>query len=130
MIYTMQSHEAIVRWDELRPLLERLPTTLSTPLSHIQDMVAKREAQVWCIGNPVECLLITKIEDSFDERYGLMWVASGDSRILEFLKPAAENWFREMGCKDSYLIGRRGWKKRLPDYTEEAVMMRKKLWEA
>lgn len=125
--YTLQSHEAIARWAELLPLLKRLPTTVSTPLSHIRDMVAKSEAQVWCLGDPVECLLITKIENSLDQRYGLMWVASGDIRVKEVLKPIVENWFREMGCKDSCLIGRRGWKKQLPDYSEEAIFMRKPL---
>jgi hypothetical protein len=125
--YTLQSSEAIARWDELSPLLDQLPTTISTPLSHIRDMVSKCEAQVWVIGDPIECLLITKVENSFDERYGLMWVASGDIRVRDVLKPAAENWFREMGCEDSCVIGRLGWKKRLPDYTAEAVMMRKRL---
>lgn len=125
--YTLQSHEAVARWDELKPLLERLPTSVITPLSHIRDMVEKREAQVWCLGDPVECVLITKIENSLDGRYGLMWIGSGDLRVMEVLKPIAENWFREMGCVHSCFIGRRGWKKMLHDYTEEAVHMVKVL---
>ncbi len=127
MIYTLQSHEAIDRWDEIEALLSRLPQDITTPPSHIRDMIRRREAQVWCLGVPIECVLITKVENSFETRYGLMWVAAGDMRILEQLSPVAENWFREMGCTHSCLIGRRGWKKVLKDYTEQTIQMVKKL---
>jgi hypothetical protein len=127
VIYTLQSHEAIARWDELVPLLETLPEDLTTPHSHIKDMVEKKEAQVWCLGTPIECLLITKVENSFEKRYGVMLIAAGDMRVMEQISPVAENWFREMGCTHACFVGRRGWKKVLKDYTEQTIQMVKKL---
>jgi hypothetical protein len=126
-VYTLQSSEAIARWDELAPLLARLPQTATTPLSHVRDMVEKAEAQVWCIGTPVECVLITKIENSMEQRYGLAWVAAGDMRLFTELKPIVESWFREAGCQEAAFIGRRGWKKYFTEYTEQSVHMVKKL---
>lgn len=125
--YTLQSHEAIARWDELTPLLARLPDNVVTPISHIRDMVARREAQVWCLGTPIECVLLTKVENSFDTRYGLMWIAAGDMRVMDVLRPVAEEWFRAMGCTHACFIGRRGWKKVLDDYTEQTIQMVKTL---
>jgi hypothetical protein len=125
--YTLQSCDAIARWGELAPLLARMPESVTTPVSHIRDMVERAEAQVWCIGAPIEVVLVTKVENSFDERYGLMWVAAGDMRVMTVLRPIAENWFREMGCAHACFIGRRGWKKLLNDYTEQTIQMVKKL---
>lgn len=125
--YTLQSAEAIARWDEVAPLLAKLPNDLTTPVSHIKSMVASAEAQLWCLGTPLECVLVTKIENSFDTRYGLMWAAAGDIRVRDVLAPIAENWFREIGCTHACLIGRRGWKKMLPDYTEQNIQMVKTL---
>ena len=126
MTYTLQSHEAIERWNEIAPLLERIATT-DTPLSHVKEMVANREAQVWCVGTPLECVLVTKVENSRDYRYGLMWMAAGDMRLVSDVKEIVENWFRSMGCKYIQIIGRRGWKKTLPDYNEQSVNLVKTL---
>jgi hypothetical protein len=126
-VYTLQSSEAIARWDEFAPLLARLPEDVTTPISHVRDMVEQAQAQVWCIGEPAECLLITKVENSFDERYGLMWIAAGDMRLMTDMKPIVENWFRDVGCRKACLIGRRGWKKALPDYREQTIQMVKDL---
>ncbi len=128
--YTLQSADAIARWDELAPLLAQLPESVTTPLSHIRDMVAKCEAQVWCLGTPIECVLVTKIENSLDGRYGQMWVAAGDLRVMTDIRPVVENWFRDMGCTHSCMTGRRGWAKRLPDYEEISINMVKNLWAA
>lgn len=125
--YTLQSDETLARWDEIAPLLALLPEDLTTPISHVRDMIARREAQVWCIGTPIECVLVTKIENSFDTRYGLMWIACGDRRVRDVLAPIVENWFRESGCTHVCLVGRRGWKKLLPDYEEKSIQMVKTL---
>lgn len=125
-VYTLQSGDAVARWDELTALLGRIETT-DTPLSHVRDMVANREAQVWCVGEPPACALVTKIENSKEYRYGLMWLAAGDMRLVEEVKPIVENWFRSMGCKYVQIIGRRGWKKVLPDYREQSINLVKTL---
>lgn len=124
--YTLQSDEAIARWDEVEPLLARVEL-MEMPLSDVRDMVANRQAQVWCIGSPIECVLLTKIENTKEHRYGLMWLGAGDLRLISSVQGIVENWFRSMNCKYVQLIGRRGWKKYLPDYDEQSVILVKQL---
>ena len=100
---------------------------MDTPLSHVREMVASCEAQVWCIGDPPECVLLTKIENSKESRYGLLWMGAGDLRLVEMYRNAVEPWFKAMGCAHSQVIGRRGWKKHLPDYEEQSVILVKAL---
>jgi hypothetical protein len=127
--YTLQSHEALARWEEIESLLKDIEL-VDTPLSHVRDMVASREAQVWCIGDPIECVLVTKVENTKDYRYGLLWLCSGDLRMIDSVHGIVENWFRSLDCKYVQITGRRGWKKLLPDYTEQSINLVKNLWEA
>lgn len=124
--YTLQSDEALARWDEIAGLLKRIEL-MDTPLSTIREMVENREAQVWCIGQPIECVLLTKIENTKEHRYGLLWLGSGDLRLVESVNSIVENWFRAMNCKYVQVIGRRGWKKYLPDYEETSINLVKQL---
>lgn len=124
--YTLQSDEALARWDEIAALLARIEL-MDTPLSHIREMIATREAQAWCIGEPIECVLLTKIENTKECRYGLLWLGAGDLRLITSVHGIVENWFRSMGCKYVQVTGRRGWKKSLPDYDEIAVILVKTL---
>lgn len=125
-VYTLQAAEALARWDELSPILSRVEG-MDTPLSHMREMVASREAQVWCIGDPIECVLLTKIENTKEYRYGLLWIAAGDLRLVEVANKIVEPWFKSLECKYVQIIGRRGWKKILPEYTERSVNLVKQL---
>lgn len=124
--YTLQSHEAVERWDEIAPLLAQIDL-VEMPISEIREKVETCEAQVWCIGTPIECVLLTRVENTLGHRYGLLWMASGDLRLLEVARLIVEPWFKSLGCKYVQIIGRRGWKKHLPDYTERAINLVKVL---
>jgi len=124
--YTLQSDEAIKRWDEIEPLLARIDT--NTSMEFIRAAVANKDAQVWAIGTPLECVILTRIEDTDGKRYGLLWLGAGDLRIVDAISGIIENWFRSMDCQYVQIVGRRGWKKHFPDYEERSVNMVKNLW--
>ncbi len=124
--FTLQSHEAVARWDELAPLL-KLIELMELPLSAIKAMVASCEAQVWCIGDPIECVLLTKIENTTECRYGLCWMGAGDLRLVDMGYRFVGPWFKSMGCEYVQIIGRRGLKKFLPDFKEQSVNLVKQL---
>lgn len=125
-VYTLQSTDALARWDEIAQLLKRVER-MDTPISEVREMVSRCEAQIWCVGDPIECVLVTKIQNTLDCRYGLMWLGAGDLRMIPALHTIVQNWFREMECKYVQIIGRRGWKKFLPDYEEQDIILVKKL---
>lgn len=123
--YTLQSHEAIERWDEIEPLLQRIETP-DTPLQNVREMVRTCEAQVWCVGEPVTSVCVTKLHVTQEHKYGLLWMGAGNDSMTAYVG-CIEAWMREKGCKYVELIGRRGWKKLLPDYHEHAVILVKEL---
>lgn len=125
MTFTLKSHEAIERWHEIEPLLNRIEST-DTPLSSIKADIEQRNAQVWCIGDPIECVWVSRIEQNQDHRFGVVWLGAGDLRMIDGLA-ITERWFKAIGCKYSQIVGRRGWKKLLPEYQEKAVTLVKTL---
>lgn len=125
-VYTLQSVDALARWDEIEPKLNRIDV-VGTPLANVREKVASCEAQVWCIGAPIECVLVTKIENTPEKPYGLLWLAAGDLRLIEVANKIVEPWFKSMGCEFVHLVGRRGWKKFLPEYTEMTINLVKQL---
>ena len=124
--YTLQSHEALERWGEIEPLLMRIESA-DAPMSLVKEHIRTRAAQVWCIGTPIECVWLTKIEHTPSGTYGALWLGAGDLRIAEAIRTHSEPWFRRMGCKAVQIVGRRGWKKVFEDYEEKAVILVKTL---
>jgi hypothetical protein len=62
-------------------------------------------------------------------KFGLVWIAAGSGLGdgLPLFLSETEPWFKSMGCRYVKIVGRKGWKKRLPGYIEHAVELRKQL---
>lgn len=125
-VFTLQSHEAIARWDEIASLLFRVEA-VDMPLADVRAKVASCDAQVWCVGDPIDAVLLTQIQNTAENRFGLLWMAAGDMRLVTVAREIVEPWFKSMGCAYVRIVGRRGWKRVLPDYTEESINLVKKL---
>lgn len=125
-VYTLQSHEAIARWDEIAALLSRIEA-VDMPLADVKAKVASADAQVWCVSDPIEAVLLTQVQNTAESRFGLLWMAAGDRRLVAVANQFVEPWFKSMGCSYVRIIGRRGWKRVLPDYTEQSINLVKKL---
>lgn len=87
-------------------------------------------AQAWGMreGERVLGFWITRIENTWTKKYGLVWICAGDG--LEIGMPAyretIEPWFWSQGCEWIDIQGRKGWKRVLPDYEDIAVVLRKR----
>lgn len=81
---------------------------------------------MWCIGEPIECVWVSRIEENRDHRFGVLWLGAGDLRIVDGVA-VTERWFKEIGCKYSQIVGRRGWVKMFPEYREKVVTLVKTL---
>lgn len=80
-------------------------------LADVREMVSAGEAQAW---PGARACLITTIEDDPRERRLLFWLAGGDlAELVNRLRPAAESWGREQGCRRALIIGRPGWERAL-----------------
>lgn len=97
-------------------------------MADVRNELEECRAQAWGMRDADHVLgfWITRIENAFTTRYGVVWITAGAG--LEVGLPAysvIEQWFWDQGCKYIEIHGRRGWKRVLPDYEEIAVVLRK-----
>lgn len=127
-VFTLQSHEIDEHWFWIEPLLKRIENPDWT-LAHVKADLRSAKAQVWALsdGAPVG-VVITRIENYHDVRFGLLWIAAGNglehARLM--LEPI-ERWFKEKGCTRCEIAGRKGWERVLRDYEVSSVTLRKEL---
>lgn len=83
----------------------------SHELADVQEMVAQDQAQFW----PGDrAAMVTLVEDEPRERRLLIWLAGGElEELVNLLRPAAERWAQEQGCRRVLVIGRPGWERAL-----------------
>lgn len=80
-------------------------------LSDVRAMVEGGEARAW-FGE--RAALVALIEDEPCERRLLIWLAGGEfAELVMRLRPEAEAWGREHGCRRVLIIGRAGWERAL-----------------
>lgn len=74
-------------------------------------MLTRGEAKLWA-GNGAA--MVTLVEDEPLERRMLIWLAGGDlDELVTRLRPAAERWARDQGCRRVLVVGRPGWERAL-----------------
>jgi hypothetical protein len=129
-VFTLQSYEIDDHWFWIERLLKRVENPDWT-LNQVRTELRAAKAQAWVMGDgrstPVG-VVITRIENFHETRWGLVWIAAGDG--LEHVPPMLveiEKWFRAMGCGRSEIAGRKGWQRVLPDYEFKAVVLSKEL---
>jgi len=83
----------------------------SHTLDDVAAMLRNGDAQLW---TGEASAMVTIVEDEPRERRLLIWLAGGDlSELTDRLRPAAECWAREQGCRRVLVIGRPGWERAL-----------------
>lgn len=124
----MRREEVPAAQSELTRHLERV-----TPRAwDIEDVIQELEegrALAWGLrrGPEVMGFWITRIENTWTRKYGLVWIVAGTGldEGLPFYRDVIEPWFWSQGCEWIEVNGRKGWKRVLPDYDEQAVVLRK-----
>jgi hypothetical protein len=129
-VFTLQSDEIESAWGWIERFLSKVPSYDWTVPDVKRDLLSAK-AQLWgLIGEKplVQGIVVTRIEDYYEKRYGVIWIASG-SGIEEGmpLLDHIEKWFIYRGCGFSQVVGRKGWGKVLPGYEERARVYTKEL---
>jgi hypothetical protein len=127
-IFTIRADELGEFWPTIIKFLGMIDADWTT--DQVYEAIKDKKAQVWGMvdGGVVTVIWITRIEKARD-LYGLVWIAAGQGleKGLPLFLSETERWFKEMGCKEVRLLGRRGWKRVLPGYEESRIELRKKL---
>lgn len=74
-------------------------------------MIESGEAQLWA---GQASAMVTLIEEEPRERRLLIWLAGGAlEELVRRLRPDAERWAKQRGCRRVLVIGRPGWERAL-----------------
>lgn len=94
-------------------------------LDYVREQVGTGQAQLFPAQNSA---VITRIEHNpSGKSFVLCWLAGGvNSEILE-LEKQISTWALSRGCTQVKIIGRRGFVKSLPGYSESATIVVKEL---
>ena len=121
------SREVDSFWPLIEPLLEKVKDRDWVP-EDVRHQIRSQKAQLWVVGK-FDGVLVTKLEVTGSVKRCVLWIASGEGLKIgkELLYEVIEPWARQHGCSYVQLIGRKGWKRALPDYRECAIMYEKTL---
>jgi hypothetical protein len=82
-------------------------------------------AAIWRVGDVWAVIEICPLKDGLGLHF--VGLACPPGQFTTEVIEEAEAWGKSKGCKRSYFTGRRGWAKKLPDYTEQAIVCAKEL---
>lgn len=123
---TYKSDQVHTIWEQVRPLVARVCKRFPDyQPQDILEMLRNREAQLWVVVNGgIEGMFITKIENTPQRRFCLIFVCAGEgiSGWIDYIK-TVEEWAKQMNCDSLRIVGRKGWKKLLPDFNELHVTL-------
>jgi hypothetical protein len=129
-VFTLQSYEIDEHWFWIKRFLKRVENPDWTP-AQVKTELRSAKAQLWVLGDGRSAplgIVITRIENFQDTRWGLVWIAAGDGiEHVPRMLGEIEKWFRSMGCSRSEISGRKGWERVLPGYEFKAVTLVKEL---
>jgi hypothetical protein len=129
-VFALRSHEIDDHWFWIERLLKRVENPDWT-LRQVKTDLKSAQAQVWVLVGHASApagIVITRIENFHDTRWGLVWIAAGEGlEHVPRMLGEIEKWFRSMGCSRSEISGRKGWERVLPGYEFKAVTLVKEL---
>lgn len=127
-LFVVPSEQVGIAWPEIERHISRV-ADVPWSLDDVRHELEERRAQAWGVrdGDLVLGFWITRIENTWTNKYGLVWITAGDGLAIgmPFYRDVIEPWFWSQGCEWIEIHGRKGWKRVLPDYDEVAVVMRK-----
>lgn len=134
-IFTIPSERIGEFWPLVAPFLMMVENPDWT-LDEVFECICEKQAQVWAVSESgsLRGIWITQIKNTQKNRYGLVWIAAGAAtntldlgQGINLFLEHTESWFKELGCKEVRIIGRKGWVKALPGFKYHSAIMSKTL---
>lgn len=127
-LFVVPPEQVGVAWPEIKRHITRVDH-VAWDLNDVLHDLMRAKAQAWGVrdGDEVLGFIVTRIENTYSHKYGLVWIVAGTGLDLgmPFYREVIEPWFWNEGCEWIELCGRKGWKRVIPDYEEAAVILRK-----
>jgi hypothetical protein len=115
-------------WPHVRPMVgSALDRTDLGALSDLDTDVLSGRALLWVVASDkIEGAGVTRLEITQHSKVCFI-VAFGGKGPSQGLLTTIENYAKAEGCDCVRWVGRRGWKRKLPEYKEIGVVMERKV---
>lgn len=127
-VFCVRRHELAAAWPDIERCLCRV-RDVPWSLSDVRELLEAGQALAWGLrdGPAVLGFWITRIEEGYAAKFGLVWICAGEGLAegLPVYFDVIEPWFWSQGCQWVDINGRKGWKRVMPGYDEVAVTLRK-----
>lgn len=92
----------------------------------ILDLLKDKKAQLWVIveNKKIIAALVTTLENTWVR---VLWSGGENYDHWPHAIKVIEQWAKSKGFERSIVVGRPGWKKKLPDYRQTAIVLEKVL---
>lgn len=128
-IFVVPQAQLDAAWPEIKRCIE-LVADRPWDVEDVYDELREKRAQAWGMRTDrVHGFWITRVENTFTTRYGMVWICAGEglNEGVPLYRQYIEPWFKEQGCAYIEIHGRRGWRRVFDDYDEKAVILTKRL---
>lgn len=127
---TLQSEQIESRWHEIEPFVKRVLNKIDLyyTIDYIKSSLLSAEMQLWTSleGTQIKSICITQIKIHPKYTYLDIVMHAGQLASVAHFNQI-EQWGKSQGCTKVQIVGRRGWKKALPDYKETSITLEKEL---
>jgi hypothetical protein len=119
-VWPCVSHFIQMAIDEMSERLE---------LDDVLKLIEQQKAQLFVFkDSELLAALVTTIESSGSHKWlRVMWAGGKELDSWKHYLAALEQWAKSLGCDRSLIFGRRGWERKLKDYTRTAIILEKVL---
>ena len=112
-------------WRKVKPLVQKA-------LEHsdeysLGDVLHFAHSGMWQLWHGHQSVAFTRLVVYPQHKVCVFILAAGELSEITALEPQICQWAKEQGCKYVEIYGRRGWKRSLPAYDEQSVILRKAL---
>ena len=129
LIELVPIYAAVEIWDKVKHQIEKTNDAVLND-EDVLNFLANGQWRLWVALDEGEVVAAMTVEFFYYPRDKVCRVVTmGGQRMQEWLTSDTikkfEDWAKEQGCSYIDVFGRRGWKKVLPGYNEDAVLLRK-----
>ena len=130
-VFTVQPEDVDTHWKWVRMFLydvEKMAPGWTA--EEVRKSLKRAESQLWVVREIEPTgIVVTRLGNVGPTKSGLVWIASGSAleEGLDMFRSYIEPWFRQQGCKLIEIVGRKGWKRVLPDYQEAGTWFVKEI---
>lgn len=133
MIFQVPYWDVANVWPRVAPFIQRAldeqnEWDLASVHSKLTNLNNPMPMQLWVV--PWSAALVTQVLTFPKSRKCVLFLCGGEDCLAELkqVPDTIEPWAKSIGCSHFLIVGRKGWRRALPDFNDSGSIMEKDIW--